>query len=106
MDIDRGADGRPIPEKARVVEQQVDAPMAAWPPDRLLGPPPGEVERVAAVSEVLGKEHIFEFVVVLGADRAAGHRLVADPAQNLVEAGWRFPHAGPRPDQGRCCFGN
>src|SRR5215213_10793147 len=69
MHIDRRAERRPIPEIAGVVEQQIDAAVAAGAADRLFGPPPGKMERMPKVGEVLGEEHVVEPEVVLRADR-------------------------------------
>src|SRR5215217_8451162 len=60
MHVDRRAKRGPIPEEACVVEQKIDAAVAAGSPDRLLRPPPGEVQRVPEVGEVLREEHVVE----------------------------------------------
>src|SRR5829696_8284667 len=89
--VNRRPEGGPIPEVAGVVEEQSDATVTSGAADRLLGPPPGEMERVSKIGEVLGEEHVVEPEVVLGADRSGVHRLIRDSAQDRVEPWWRLP---------------
>src|SRR5215207_8108235 len=85
MHVDRRAECGPIPEIAGVIEQEVDATVAAGAADRLLGPPPGEMQRMPEVGEVVREEHVVEPIVVLRADRAGGHRLIRDTMHDRVE---------------------
>ena len=65
-----------VPEIPGIIEQQVETAMTPWPPDGLGCPPPREVNRMAFVGEVLGEKDVLEFVEMLGANRAAGHRFI------------------------------
>src|SRR5215213_10672914 len=96
MHVDRRAKRGPIPAEACVVEQKIDAAVAAGAPDRLLRPPPGEVKRVPEVGEVLREEHVVEPEEVLRANRSRSHRLVRYAINDRVEPCWRIPtgHSG------------
>src|SRR4029079_7986281 len=56
VDVDRRADGRPIPQVLRVAEERIEAPVATRTTDRLRRPPPRVVDRVTLVGEVLREE--------------------------------------------------
>src|SRR3954453_8768549 len=96
MHVDGCAELCPVPEKAGVVEQEINAAVAAGAPDRLLRSPPGKMERMSQVGEVLGEKHIVESEMILGPDGAGVHRLVRDTNQDRVEPWWGLPagHAG------------